>query len=361
MHSHALDAFSATPRLVIRSASARAGKTTLLAVLSHLVPRALDLCAGAPAAILWSLGFRPTLLIDDAPALLNASRDLRAFVRNGCRPAAARLLRIAQGYTQNIRLYAAAALTVEGSVPRFLAHRCIEVLLEPPKAGQIIERLNDPATEPLRLLCRKLVRWASDRGSELRRMNSAEQSGGDENWTPLLLIARDSGGEWESRARTAMQQSLAQTEPPILQMLLSDIREILERRKSGEEPLPASPADLKAMRESQDRGERPPPNIRYIADRDSIPSAHLARLLGEIEGQPWHEWSNGQPITKHALAKLLKPAGVRPSGTLRFRTANQNGAGPDLTDKGYKLAQFKEAFAKYLPQQPSQPNSAPDL
>src|SRR5690242_19558556 len=85
-------------------------------------------------------------------------------------------------------------------------------------------------------------------------------------------------------------------------------------------------------------------------DRDRIRSADLARLLAELEGRPWHEWGrSGQPITPHALARILSDAGIRPT-TRQFHAAFKKGADGAFYDKGYLHDQFADAFARYLPE-----------
>lgn len=52
-------------------------------------------------------------------------------------------------------------------------------------------------------------------------------------------------------------------------------------------------------------------------------------------------------LTKNGLARLLARDGISPS-TIR------TGTGPKDTIKGYKLSQFADAFARYLPETPNQ-------
>src|SRR5207248_4837062 len=107
----------------------------------------------------------------------------------------------------------------------------------------------------------------------------------------------------------------AQSSPTMIELMLSDIRVILTE-------LAVSPLPLFV------------PGGKFIMDRDRIRSADLARLLGELEGRPWQEWGrSGQPITQHALARLLAEANVRPS-THAFHTATQNGSPSLIRDKG---------------------------
>jgi len=72
-----------------------------------------------------------------------------------------------------------------------------------------------------------------------------------------------------------------------------------------------------------------------------LPSATLCDLLAEIEGREWAEWGAAhKPISTHQLAKLLRRFQVSPDG---IRVG-------DETPRGYLLADFREAFARYLPE-----------
>jgi putative DNA primase/helicase len=83
-------------------------------------------------------------------------------------------------------------------------------------------------------------------------------------------------------------------------------------------------------------------------DGKQIKSEELVKALVVIEGHPWAEFGRDRkPITQNRLARLLKPYKIKP-GTIRI------GSGPKDTAKGYKLAQFTDAFARYLPDLPNQ-------
>jgi hypothetical protein len=123
----------------------------------------------------------------------------------------------------------------------------------------------------------------------------------------LLAIADAAGGDWPARARLAVQYtgaSAAGDEQSARVLLLSDIRAVFAERRL-----------------------------------DRLPSAELVEALIAIEGRPWAEWKAGKPITANGLARLLAPFAIKP-GTIRTGGA---------TPKGYQLAQFEDAFARYLP------------
>jgi len=75
-------------------------------------------------------------------------------------------------------------------------------------------------------------------------------------------------------------------------------------------------------------------------DTDKVGSTDLAEALHAIEGRPWAEYGkkNRKPISQNQLANLLKPVGVAPE---ILRDGKR-------VARGYRLAQFAEAFERYL-------------
>src|SRR5262249_2560912 len=78
-------------------------------------------------------------------------------------------------------------------------------------------------------------------------------------------------------------------------------------------------------------------------------SAIITARLAEMEDRPWPEWKHGKPITTRQLAKLLAPFEIVP-GTVRLNDGT--------TAEGYSLGAFSDAFARYLPADPSQRHNA---
>jgi putative DNA primase/helicase len=58
----------------------------------------------------------------------------------------------------------------------------------------------------------------------------------------------------------------------------------------------------------------------------------------EIEGHPWADWKGGKPITQNGLALQLAPFAIV-SGNIRVGVR---------VAKGYQVAQFQDAFERYL-------------
>lgn len=335
MHCHTLDAFETSPRLVIGSGEPASGKSTLLDLLGQTVPRPLTFSAATAAALAKGMAQKPVMLIDEGATVLASSPELRNILRAGHRRNAAQMLRVEKGQATGISVWAPAALCVTGRMPPALAGQSIEIRLQRAAPAEAGLRLRSAGNSALAELSRMAARWARDHTQSLRRAEHAVEFAEDENWTPLLIIAQSAGEEWQKRARAAMLVLRAEAAPSVLETLLADIRTILGRREIGQPILSIE-------------------NGRWLVDRDRIRSADLARILSEIEGAPWHEWGQAkQPLTPHALAKLLGPPRIRPA-TLRFHTSDQNGAMHDLTDKGYLHAQFTDAFARYLPESPTE-------
>jgi len=72
-----------------------------------------------------------------------------------------------------------------------------------------------------------------------------------------------------------------------------------------------------------------------------MPSGDIVKTLTGMEDRPWPEYRRGKPITQRQLATLLKGFGIE-SRTLRL---------DDDVRKGYDLADFQDAFARYTPRQ----------
>jgi hypothetical protein len=59
----------------------------------------------------------------------------------------------------------------------------------------------------------------------------------------------------------------------------------------------------------------------------------------EIEWRPWADWKGGKPITQNGLALQLPPFAIV-SANIRI--------GRDRVAKGYQVADFQDAFERYL-------------
>jgi len=126
-----------------------------------------------------------------------------------------------------------------------------------------------------------------------------------DRWRPLFAIADEIGGAWPAMVKGAAQELENRGERSYALDLLSDIRDIFD-------------ADGGPVLKSEDI---------------------LNHLLRQQES-PWAEWSKGNPMTPHALAKMLKPFDIE---SVRSRAGTPNPVSV------YTRKSFEPVWERYLP------------
>jgi putative DNA primase/helicase len=324
LHAHALDAFGISPRLAITSPEKGCGKTTLLDVVSKLVPRPLPTAnAGAAAVFRVIEAARPTLLIDEADTFLDSDDGaLRGILNSGHRRGGAVIRCVGDdNEARTFGTFGACAIAKIGRLPGTLEDRAVAVELRRATGDEKPRRFRYDRTQSLDRLACMAARWAADNRAALAEadptMPEALHNRAADNWRPLLAIADAAGGAWPARARAiaAAAVNAHGDDGSIRTRLLADIRA--------------------AFREGA---------------TDRIASVALCEALAGREDAPWAEWKAGKPMTPIGLAKLLAPFKVLPR-TIRLASG--------ATPKGYLLADFAESFARYLPPDPGSRNATP--
>ena len=169
-------------------------------------------------------------------------------------------------------------------------------------------------------LRRMLARFAEDNGDAIQAarpdLPEALHDRAQDNWEPLLAIADRAGGRWPTTARSAALKlsGAAQEAMSSSGELLSDIRAVLD-----------------------------------AAGDEKISTADLLRALIGREESPWATCHGGKPMTPRNLAKRLGEYSIK-STNVRFGHEVQ---------KGFHRSQFADAFARYLPQAPSENDATP--
>ena len=130
-----------------------------------------------------------------------------------------------------------------------------------------------------------------------------------DNWRPLYAIADMIGSDWPEHIRDAAAALAPRESESIGPMLLADIKAAFEEKN----------------------------------DPDRLASVEICTALTAMESRPWAEWkaskgASPKPLTPNQLARLLKPFGIAPTGTIRVE---------DRTFKGYYRHQFIEAWDRY--------------
>jgi putative DNA primase/helicase len=325
IHTHIFECFGHSPRLAITSPEKGCGKTTTLDVLAELVARPLCTSNATVSAVFRIVEMaKPTLLIDEADTFLKENDELRGILNAGHRKGGQVTRTVGDDHEpRQFSTWTPAAVAMIGRLPDTLEDRAVIVSLRRRKSSEYVKHFRSEHTDELRQLARKIARWTADNKDALRAHEPGTGSlfnRAADNWRPLLAIADLAGGDWAAAARAIAEASEgAKQDQSTRAMLLSDIRDLFVGRPHT----------------------------------DRIGSTALATELGAMEGRPWAEWRNGKPITAASLARTLAPFGISP-GTRRD--------GSD-TFKGYLLADFNEAFARYLGDQtvtPSQLNNDGD-
>ncbi|MDQ3647484.1 MAG: DUF3631 domain-containing protein [Actinomycetota bacterium] len=315
VHTHAIDAADVTPFLGITSAEKRSGKSLLLDVLELLTARPWRVISPSEAVTFRKIERdEPTLLLDEVDAIFKAASErtepLRALLNAGNRRGTT--VPRCVGPNQELRdfsTFCARGLAGIGDLPSTVADRSLSIRLERRAAGEQVERyrrrLAEPEAQPLR---EALERFAAAAGDELRHAEPELPDELDDRAQdaaePLLAIADMAGVEWPQRARDALVKVCAgrQAEDESIGVrLLDDIREVL-------------------------------------GDQDRISTAELLERLNKLDESPWGDWY-GKPLTSRALAKLLKPYGVK-SRSVRL----EDGSSP----KGYRRDQLEAVWKRYL-------------
>jgi putative DNA primase/helicase len=312
VHTHCLDIFMVTPRLQVSAPDSECGKTTLLYVLNSFVYRPQNAAAVTPALLFRLMDkFRPTLMLDEADALLPDNEDLRQILDIGHHRYGEVCRLVGDNHEPRaFRAYGAVAYGMIGELSgklRTLDSRSIATRLKRKLDTETVEDFDiDSSPAELAPIARRIARFLKDNVQAIAaaKPNVPLSNRRRDNWMPLFKIAAVAGGEWPKRvlaAATAKEEAGRSR----LEQLLSDIRDVFDR-----------------------------------IGRDRISSAELVGKLCEITPGPWAEYGkSGKPLTQNKLAKLLKSLAVTPQ-VMRLDDG-------DLV-RGYQRSQFDEAFERYL-------------
>lgn len=316
LHAHAHGAARVSPVLAVTSPEKRCGKTTLLDVLSALVPRPLPAANVTAATVFRGVErWNPTLLVDEADTFLKRGTELRGILNSGHLRSQAFVLRTVgdDHEPRRFRTWSPKAIALIGELPDTLADRSVEVRMRRRAPDEEVERLRLDRLHELEPLRRRAWTWARDRMEALRDAEPTMPSGlhdrERDNWRPLLAIADVAGGPWPERARKAARalQAGERDDRSLGTRLLADVRSILEEH-----------------------------------DADRIRSKALVRELCDLEEAPWAEYK-GRGLSTVSLANFLRSFDVT---SKNVRTA----AG---VYKGYTEDAFEDAFRRYLDTPPS--------
>ena len=310
------------PTLAITSPEKRCGKSTLLGWLYRVVEKPMLAANITAAAIFRTIdAWSPTLLIDEADSFLGESGDeLRGILNSGHTRDTAYVIRVS-GEELEPRQFSTWGAKVVALIGKLegkystLADRSIEIQLRRRLPGDKVEKLRHADAEHFENLAAKCFRFALDHGIALGKARpeipDALHDRAADNWEPLLAIADVAGSGWSRLARST---ALA---------------------LSGGADDDASNAGLGVQLLTDLRN--------YFSDRPTFQhhtTTELLNYLNQIDDAPWSSFAKGKPMTARHLARWLKPYGIIPQSIRTSATS---------TPKGYTVADFKDAFDRYLP------------
>lgn len=311
VHTWLIDALTVSPIANITAPEMRCGKTVLLSALGRLAYRPMQVANIAPAALFRSIeAWSPTLLIDEVDTFLRENEDARGIINSGFTRDSAFVVRCVGDDHKPTKFttWGAKALCGIGKIAETLADRSIPLRLRRKSLEERAENLRRSDDAEWAELRSRIASFARDNAVRIADMRPDPIPGlsdrANDCWEPLLSIAETAGGTWPAIARVAAS-SLHDAEVPALTIgaqLLSDVRDAFGRR-------------------------------------DRMSSVELLAALVADEENPWATWNKGRAMTVKQLAVRLSEYGIR-SNTIRMG---------GTTAKGYRLEQFADAFARYIP------------
>jgi putative DNA primase/helicase len=308
--------------MVLVSPTKRCGKTSVLILLYFLTPKS-ELASNITAASLFRYveAVRPTLLIDEADSFAKDNEELRGVLDAGHTKVAANVIRNVEVNGEHkprrFSTWAPKAIATIRGLADTLEDRSVIVMLQRKPRDARVERLRRRDTEELKTLRSKAARWAADNFDKLvdpdPPVPEVLNDRAADNWRPLLAIADLAGGTWpEDARRAACTLSGEKQDGAVNVELLRDIK------------------------------------IAF-GGAEKIRSADLIEKLVADKERPWADWKHGRELTQKQLAELLKPFSIISTTVHPLGLAH---------GKGYRRADFEEAWAAYssgqntLPPQP---------
>jgi putative DNA primase/helicase len=309
--THTVDVARVAPILAIRSPIKRCGKTSAMTLLNGLVAKPYPL-SNTTTAVLYRLvdEAHPTLLLDEADTYLgDSAKAMVGILNSGHTRTNAHVARMEQGKVRRFSTFCPKAIAGIGNMPSTILDRSIVIRLRRKLPNEPISKYVPAANDEIVALRAQIARWAQDHRENIAHAQptsaSLDNDRHEDNWEPLFAIAECLGDGWVEKAHQAAR-ALSITHDEI--------------KCSGEELL----RDIKKVFEAE--GTSKLATIKLIE-----------RLCSDSEG-PWSSFANMKPITPRDVSNLLADFDIV-SKNLRFS---------DTVVKGYELAQFEDAFARYV-------------
>jgi Protein of unknown function (DUF3631) len=306
-HTHAVNAFNASPRLAVLSEGPASGKTRVLELVGML---SRDPCqeidVTGPALVALMDQRQPTVLMDEVDTIWgthggSSHASLRSVLNAGYKSGSTVSRRSGGTYLRS-RIYGPIAFGGLGTLPPALLTRCVVIRMTPRKPEDIIESYYPRLHQPMGYaIGEALGSWVTsvtlDLASAWPTLPDGVQDRPAEIWESLLAVADAAGGTWPDRARAAC-----------VELVLGNRSEITI--SPGERIL----ADLRDI---------------WKPSEDKLPTAEIITRLFALPGAPWASMWSPESAPRE-LSALLAVRMVRP---VKIRVK-------DRTMQGYRRADF---------------------
>lgn len=300
------------------------GKTTMLGTVGFLVPRPIRTSETTGPNIFRLVDAnKPTFILDEADTIFKRKPDVTSIFNDSWTIGSkiSRQMKInGRWVTVYFSVFCPKAIGVLGAnVPRAMTSRCITIKTLPkrPEDTQRFDHVDDETFAELR---RKLLRWATDNAATLKDAKPSFPAGFNNrlqmNWRLLLSIAELAGGDWPQRTQEAAERVSRLTYKPSLGRQL-----------------------LAALQ-------------RIFAGHTELTSERIVARLRANPADLWCEYNRGGAITQRQVAHLLEQYDI--ASVVLHPTRRSN-----FSRHGYRLAQFVDAFARYVPADPNIRTSQP--
>jgi hypothetical protein len=347
LHTHLIDAFRNTPRLIINSATGGCGKSLLVDITALLVKTPMALVSPTPASLYALIDKEhPTLLIDQSDTMFATGRDMSdtigiidaGFTRGRKRSKI-------NGETGAVQFYdlfgpLLIAGIDRGNIDSTILDRSVTITLQK-NAGRRqvkVEVYRESKHEAEGLALRKRIEdWASKAKGNLKldstMPNEITNGRFADKWEPLFAVA-------DVIDRTDSSDIKHETYGTGRTDITSGLGGMLRK------------AALNYLKEEQDEakpdfGELVLKDLYYLFKED--PSKEFYRtfdLLDALARIPEAPWScfhnNNRPLSDRGLSSLLKP----------FKIKSKQEATKEKL-RGYYRFDFEDAFGRHLPDHPS--------
>ena len=288
------------PFLNITAATSKAGKTTLLGLVTEFVPRPKVL-VGASEAFVFRLieKFAPTLMLDEIDrqraknngegaayldGLLNGSQTRGTAtigrveqVQNG---------KVTEQVPVEFSTWCPKVLCGIGGLADTTVERSIQIRMERKPKTELRPRWRNRDRQAVKDLRRKLGTWVKGNTDEIitaREQVELPEAINDRQWNSwevLGAVAEVAGGDWPKRAVAACK----------------DITDASEDTRSYGELLIG---DLSAI-------------FSHKEGEGFITSAVICGFLNKMAERPWSNWNKGRGFNPSTLARMLKPFDIKP-------------------------------------------------